>query len=48
MEKMIAFCGIVCTECRAFIATQNKDEGMLKRVAARFNQELNVSLAPED
>lgn len=26
MEKMIAFCGLVCTECRAFIATQNNDE----------------------
>jgi len=48
MEKMIAFCGLVCTECRGFIATQNNDEEMLKRVAAQFNQELNVSFAPED
>lgn len=24
MEKMVAFCGIVCTECPAFIATQKE------------------------
>ncbi len=26
MEKMTAFCGIVCTDCEAFIATQENDD----------------------
>jgi len=45
---MISFCGLVCTECQAFIATQKNDKEMLKRAAARFNQEVNGSFAPED
>ena len=24
MEKMIAFCGLPCTECGAYLATKNK------------------------
>lgn len=42
MERMIAFCGIVCTECPAFIATQNDDQEALKQVAAQWSQELNA------
>lgn len=26
MDKMIAFCGLTCTECPAFIATQKDDD----------------------
>ncbi|KUK85723.1 MAG: Uncharacterized protein XE03_1923 [candidate division TA06 bacterium 34_109] len=26
MDKMIAFCGLICTECPAFIATQKNDD----------------------
>lgn len=48
MDKMIAFCGLVCTECPAFIATQEGDQEALKRVAAQWSQEYNASLAPED
>jgi len=45
---MIAYCGLVCTECPALIATQKDDDEMLKRVWARFDRELNVSLRPEE
>ena len=48
MEKMISFCGLVCTECPAFIATQNNDEEALKRVAAQWSQQFNASIAAED
>ncbi len=33
MEEMVAYCGIVCTECPAYIATQNDDMGALKLTA---------------
>ena len=48
MGKMIAFCGLVCTECPAFIATQEDDREGLKRVAAQWSQQFNTSIAPED
>ena len=30
MEKMVAFCGITCTDCKAFIATQENDDAKEK------------------
>lgn len=48
MEKMIAYCGLVCTECPAYIATQNDDQEALKKVAKQWSKEFNASFAPED
>jgi len=48
MDKMIAYCGLVCTECPAYIATQKDDREALERVAAQWSQEFNASIAPED
>ena len=39
MEKMIAFCGLVCTECPAFIATQKDDDEARKKVAESWSSE---------
>ena len=33
MDKMIAFCGLTCTECPAFIATQKNDNKEREKVA---------------
>jgi hypothetical protein len=46
-EKMIAFCGIVCTNCRAFIATQTDDTKVKKEVAKAWSTE-EEPLKPED
>ena len=48
MEKMIAFCGLVCTECPAFIATQKEDDEERKKVAEMWSKEFKVELKPED
>lgn len=48
MEKMIAYCGLLCTDCPAFIATQNDDQQALKQVAAQWTQEFNQPISPED
>ena len=48
MERMTAFCGIVCTECPAFIATQKNDDTERKKVAESWSKEFKVSLKPED
>ncbi|RLC75669.1 MAG: hypothetical protein DRI61_14525 [Chloroflexi bacterium] len=48
MKRIIAFCGLVCTECPAFIATQKDDREALEQVAAQWGQQFNESIAPED
>jgi len=48
MEQMVAYCGIVCTECPAYIATQNDDEELRKRTAERWAKEHQADIRPED
>ncbi len=42
METMIAFCGIVCTECDGYKATQANDEAWLERLAERARKEFGA------
>jgi len=44
---MIAYCGIICNECQAYIATQKNDENEKKRLAELWTSK-EVPLAPED
>jgi hypothetical protein len=39
MEKMIAYCGLVCTACPAYLATQANDWQALEQLAARAREE---------
>ena len=39
MERMIAYCGLVCTDCPAYVATQAEDWDALERLAARAREE---------
>lgn len=48
MEKMIAFCGLICTECPAFIATQNNDEEGRIKVADTWSKQFNMEIKPEN
>ncbi len=42
MGKIIAYCGLVCSECSAYIATQADDQAALEQVAAQWREEYNV------
>jgi len=48
MDKMIAFCGITCTECPAFLATQKDDHKERMKVAELWSREYNAEIKPED
>lgn len=48
MDEMIAFCGITCTECPAFLATQKDDQEERARVAEMWSEEFGVDLKPKD
>jgi len=45
MERMIAFCGLVCTECEGYLATQANNWAALERLAAKAREEYNVPTA---
>jgi len=42
MNKIIAYCGLICTDCPAYIATQANDQAALERVAAHWRKEYNA------
>ncbi|MFW9818434.1 MAG: DUF3795 domain-containing protein [Candidatus Thorarchaeota archaeon] len=47
MEKIIAYCGINCSECPAYLATQKDDYEELKKVAKEWSSE-EMSFKPEE
>ena len=42
MDQMIAYCGLVCTECPAYAATQADDRAALEKVAAQWREEFDA------
>ena len=47
MEKIIAYCGLNCSACPAYIATQRGDYEELKKVAEQWSNE-SMSFKPDD
>jgi hypothetical protein len=47
-KRMVAYCGIVCTECDAFIATQAEDRTALEQMAKRASEEFGMAMTVED
>jgi hypothetical protein len=46
-EKRIGFCGIVCSDCRVFVATQRNDTELKRKVAKSWSTK-KETLKPED
>ena len=42
MNRIVAYCGLICTDCGAYIATQADDRAALERVAAQWREEYNA------
>jgi hypothetical protein len=47
MDEIIAYCGLECGKCEAFLATQKNDRVELERVAQKWS-EGNTKLTAED
>ena len=48
MDKpMISYCGEMCTECSAYVATRSDDAAALQRVADEWNARFGTSLRAE-
>ncbi|MBN1975487.1 MAG: DUF3795 domain-containing protein [Sedimentisphaerales bacterium] len=48
MEKMTAFCGLICSECVAFLVTQEDDDEKRAEVAKLWSEQYKVELKPSD
>jgi len=48
VSSLIAFCGIDCGECKAFVATQNEDAEMKRVVAEEWSKLYGHQMKPED
>jgi len=48
MEKLIAYCGLDCCQCPAYIATRKGDQAGLAKTAAKWSQQFNMEIKPED
>lgn len=48
MDKMIAFCGLCCTDCNAYIATVNNDDALRAKTAKEWSQMYGASIKPAD
>jgi hypothetical protein len=48
VKKMIAYCGMVCTDCGAYIATKNNDDAKRKETAVQWKKQFNVDIKPGD
>jgi hypothetical protein len=48
MERVVAFCGLVCTDCKAFIATQENDDAKQREVAESSPKTLGREIKPEE
>ncbi len=42
MKPMIAMCGLDCSECKGYLATQANDEAEKERIAAEWRQAFNA------
>jgi hypothetical protein len=48
LNKIVAYCGIVCSDCPVFMVTQKNDDNGRKRVAEMLTKQYGEESKPED
>ncbi|MGD0078013.1 MAG: DUF3795 domain-containing protein [Sedimentisphaerales bacterium] len=48
MNKILSFCGLLCSDCGAFIATKSNDDKKRAEVAQLWSKQYGANLKPED
>ena len=48
MPEMIAYCGLVCSNCPTYLATRANDNEARKRTAELYEKKFGFKLKPED
>ena len=47
MEKMIAYCGLDCAQCGAYLAMKNNDQALREKTAAEWTVMHNFNFTPD-
>jgi len=47
-NEKISFCGIICSQCEAFIATMNDDDELRRKTAEKWSKQFNGEIKAED
>jgi hypothetical protein len=48
MSKMIAYCGLVCSDCPTFLATRNNDDVARQKTADLYAEKFGLNFKSED
>jgi len=48
MGKMLAYCGLDCSSCPAFLALKNNDQALREKTAPEWSKMYNSDLKPSD
>ena len=48
MQEMIAYCGLVCSDCPTYLATQKDDDVAREKTAAFLFEKYGLKLKPEE
>ena len=48
MSEMIAYCGLVCTSCPQYIATQNDDDIAREEIAKKLAEKFGLNFRPDE
>jgi hypothetical protein len=48
MARMIAYCGLDCSACNAYIATKNNDPAMIERTAKEWSEMYHSNITAKD
>ncbi len=48
MQEMVAYCGLVCTECPTYQATQENDNKAKANIAKEWSRQFKMTFKPED
>jgi hypothetical protein len=48
MGEVISHCGLLCSECGAYVATQNDDDAKRAEVAREWSKMYDAGLSPSD
>jgi hypothetical protein len=48
MKKMVAYCGIICTDCPVFVVTQKNDDSQRQHLAETFTKQYATGYKPMD
>ena len=47
MEKLIAYCGLDCAQCGAYLAHKNNDQALREKTAAEWKTAHNFDFTPD-